>query len=44
MRDTKNKLARKDVIVRVRDLTKGRFAQKPQLEANATNRTQVITY
>ena len=44
MRATKNKLARKDVIVRMRALMKGKFAQDPQLEGNATNRTQAIIY
>ena len=44
MRDTKNKLARKEVIVRMRALMKGKFAQDPQLEGNATNRTQAIIY
>jgi hypothetical protein len=44
MRDTKNKLARKDVIVKVRALMKNKFAQNPQLEGNATNRAKAIVY
>jgi hypothetical protein len=43
-RDSKNKLSRKDVIVKMRALMKGKFAQNPQLEGNATNRKQAITY
>jgi metacaspase-1 len=44
MRDTKNKLSRKEVIAKVRALMQGKFAQIPQLEGNATNRTQAIIY
>ncbi|MCE9528711.1 MAG: caspase family protein [Planctomycetales bacterium] len=44
MRDTKNKLSRKDVVAKMRALMKGKFAQNPQLEGNATNRSQVIIY
>ena len=44
MRDSKNKLSRKDVVARMRALMKSRFAQTPQLEGNATNRTQAIAY
>jgi hypothetical protein len=44
MRDTKNKLSRKDVIAKMRALMKPQFAQTPQLEGNATNRAQAITY
>jgi metacaspase-1 len=44
MRDTKNQLARKDVIVKMRALMKNKFAQNPQLEGNATNRTSAIVY
>jgi hypothetical protein len=44
MRDSKNKLSRKAVVAKVRTLMKGKFAQNPQLEGNATNRTQAITY
>ena len=44
MRDTKNKLARKDVVAKMRTLMQGKFAQNPQLEGNATNRAQAIVY
>lgn len=44
MRDTKNQLPRKDVIAKMRTLMKRKFAQDPQLEGNATNRTQAIVY
>lgn len=44
MRDTKNKLSRKEVVAKVRTLMKSGFAQTPQLEGNATNRTQAILY
>ena len=44
MRDTKNKLARKDVVAKMRTLMQGKFAQNPQLEGNATNRVQAIVY
>ena len=44
MRDTKNKLSRKDVIAKMRTLMKSKFAQNPQLEGNATNRAQAIVY
>ena len=44
MRDTKNKLSRKDVIGKMRTLMGGQFAQNPQLEGNATNRGQAIVY
>lgn len=44
MRATKNKLARKDVVAKVRALMKGKFTQNPQLEGNATNRSGVIIY
>lgn len=44
MRDTKNKLSRKDVVTKVRTLMKGNFQQNPQLEGNASNRNQVIVY
>ena len=43
-RDTQNKLARKDVIVKMRALMKSQFAQNPQLEGNASNRAQAIVY
>lgn len=44
MLDTKNKLSRKEVVAKMRALMKGRFAQNPQLEGNATNRAQAIIY
>ena len=44
MRDSKNKLSRKDVITKMRSLMKSGFAQTPQLEGNASNRTQAIIY
>ena len=44
MRDTKNKLSRKDVIAKMRTLMRGHFAQNPQLEGNTTNRAQAIAY
>jgi hypothetical protein len=44
MRDSKNKLSRKDVIAKMRALMKSGFAQTPQLEGNASNRTQAIIY
>jgi len=44
MRDTKNKLSRRDVIANMRTQMKAKFAQNPQLEGNATNRAQAIVY
>ena len=44
MRDTKNKLSRKDVIAKMRTQMKPKFAQNPQLEGNASNRGQAIVY
>jgi hypothetical protein len=44
MRDTKNKLSRKDVIAKMRTLMQRKFAQNPQLEGKATNRAQAIVY
>ena len=44
MRDTQNKLSRKEVIAKMRALMKSGFAQTPQLEGNATNRGQAIVY
>jgi metacaspase-1 len=44
MRDTKNKLSRKDVIAKMRTLMRSQFAQNPQLEGNATNRGKAIVY
>ena len=43
-RDTQNKLARKDVVAQMRAQMKGKFAQNPQLEGNASNRAQAIVY
>ena len=42
MRETQNKVSRKEVITRMRSLMKPNFAQTPQLEGNATNRAQAI--
>ena len=44
MTDTQNKLARKDVVIKMRAAMKGKFSQVPQLEANATNRSTAIVY
>lgn len=44
MRETKNKLARKAVAAKLRTLMKGKFTQSPQLEGNATNRSQVVLF
>jgi hypothetical protein len=44
MRDTKNRLSRKDLVAKMRTLMKGQFAQTPQLEGNATNRAKAIVY
>ncbi|MBK5914368.1 caspase family protein [Rhodocyclus purpureus] len=44
MRETENKLSRKEVISKVRALMKKGFAQTPQLEGNATNRKAAIAY
>jgi hypothetical protein len=44
MRDSQNQLSRKAVVAKVRALMKGKFAQNPQLEGNATNRSQAIVY
>jgi len=44
MRETKNKLSRKDVIAKMRTLMQGKFVQHPQRKGNATNRTQAIVY
>ena len=44
MNQTKNQLARKAVIQKVRDALKGKFSQVPQLEGNATNRNSAIVY
>jgi hypothetical protein len=44
MRDTQNKLSRKEVIAKMRTLMKAGFAQTPQLEGNASNRAQAVVY
>ena len=44
MRESRNQLSRKAVVAKVRALMKGKFAQNPQLEGNATNRSQAIVY
>lgn len=44
MRDSQNKLSRKEVVAKLRALMKAQFSQQPQLEGNATNRTQAIVY
>jgi len=44
MRDTNNGLSRKDVVTKMRAAMKGKFAQNPQLEGNATNRANAIVY
>ncbi len=44
LRDGKNKLARKEVIAKMRALMKGKFAQNPQLEGNASNRGGAVIY
>lgn len=44
MRESNNKLSRKDVVVKMRTLMKNKFSQVPQLEGNATHRTQAIAY
>jgi len=44
MRDTNNGLSRKDVVTKMRAAMKGKFAQNPQLEGNATNRSSAIAY
>ena len=40
--DTQNKLARSAVIQQMRTAMKGKFAQVPQLETNATNRKTAV--
>jgi hypothetical protein len=44
VRASKNKLSRKAVVAKMRALMKDDFAQNPQLEGNATNRSQAILY
>ena len=39
---TQNKAARKDVLAQMRTAMKGKFAQTPQLESNASNRQSAI--
>lgn len=42
MKETQNKLSRKQVIDRMRAAMKGKFSQVPQLETNATNRKTAV--
>ena len=42
VKDTQNKLARKDVLAKMRAAMKGKFAQVPQLESNASNRQTAV--
>ena len=44
MRESQNKLSRRDVVAKVRALLKGGFSQVPQLEGNATLRNAAIVY
>ncbi|MDD5365607.1 MAG: caspase family protein [Gallionellaceae bacterium] len=44
MRETDNKLSRKEVVAKLRALMKGQFGQHPQLEGNASNRAQAVVY
>ena len=44
VKDTQNKLARKDVLAKMRAAMKGKFAQVPQLEGNASNRQKAVAY
>lgn len=44
VRDSQNKLSRKEVVAQMRAAMKGKFSQVPQLEGNATNRSGAITY
>jgi hypothetical protein len=43
MNDSKNKLARKDVLKKVRALLTGHYSQTPQLECEATKRNAPVT-
>jgi metacaspase-1 len=42
VKDTQNKLSRKDVLTKMRAAMAGKFAQVPQLESNASNRQTAI--
>ncbi|MFO1273894.1 MAG: caspase family protein [Rubrivivax sp.] len=42
MNDTQNKLSRSAVVTKMRALMKGKFAQVPQLETNASNRKTAV--
>lgn len=44
VKDTQNKLSRKDVLARMRAAMKGKFSQVPQLEGNASNRQSAVAY
>jgi len=44
VRGSRNKLSRKAVVAKMRALMKDDFKQNPQLEGNATNRSQAILY
>jgi hypothetical protein len=44
VRDSQNKLSRKEVVAQMRMAMKGKFSQVPQLEGNATNRSGAVTY
>ena len=44
VKDTQNKLSRKDVLAKMRTAMKGKFSQVPQLEGNASNRQTAIAY
>lgn len=44
VKDTQNKLSRKDVLAKMRAAMKGQFAQIPQLEGNASNRQKAVAY
>ena len=42
VKDTQNKLSRKDVLTKMRTAMAGKFAQVPQMEGNASNRQTAI--
>ena len=42
VKDTQNKLSRKDVLAKMRAAMAGKFAQIPQLESNASNRQTAV--
>ncbi|MBK8117685.1 MAG: caspase family protein [Candidatus Accumulibacter sp.] len=44
VRESQNKLSRKETVTKMRKLMKTGFAQSPQLEGNASNRAQAIVY